>query len=240
MSKFLIVFVFLICVLSISCKNNANITQAQTADSENKSVSLTTPTPVPANTNTAPIAAPTYQAQTDVFNPKASELSYIENPEIGEHYKPFWIKPEEKSDNGFEPFCVQIKVGQKKVEKCGYQDAKGKVLIKPVFNTVFVFSEGLAGVCPRIDQLCGYINEKGRLLIKAEYQFVDVFSEGLAGVGIVDVDYGKWGYINKKGKLIVKLHYTAGEPFKNGVAKVKLVGLNYCINKKDKEVECPE
>ena len=245
MNKFFIAVVFLICVLNIGCKNDADVAQAQAADSEKRSVQLMparTPIPTVTNSTSTPIATSTYQGEANVtlVNPRASELSYVENPALGEHYKPAWIKPEESSDNGFEPFCMQTMVSGKKAEKCGYQNAKGKVLIKPAFNKVFVFSEGLAGVCPRIDQLCGYINEKGQIVIKANYQSVDVFSEGLAGVLIGDTDYYKYGYLDKKGAIVIKQHYTDGEPFHNGIAKVKLRSLDYCINKKDQEVKCPE
>lgn len=243
MRKILIIFISLICFLIVGCKSDGNVTQAQTVNVKKESVQTTaTRTPIMANTPDKPDNDPLTGAQANVnaVTARESSLSHIEYPQIGEHYKPFWINDEDVSDNGFEPFCVQIEVGGKITEKCGYQDDKGKISINPTFARTYIFSEGLAGVCPKIEQLCGYINEKGKLVIKTNYQTVGVFSEGLAGVGIVDIDYGKWGYIDKKGNVVIKLQYTDGEPFKNGIAKVKLGSLNYCINRKNKEVECVE
>ena len=230
-------------MIFVGCQSAGNVELLSNSNivERNQSVSNTAPTFLPT-IKTVKKASPTptvkIEFKTDEIG-GVTGLQYIDKPKLGEHYKPVWMD-DKRSDNGFEPFCVQTKIKGEKIEKCGYQDAEGKVLIKPIFDTVFVFSEGLAGVCPKSSQLCGYLNEKGILVIKANYQFVDVFSEGLAGVGIVAVDYGKWGYINKNGKVIVKLHYTDGEPFRNGIAKVKLVGLDYCINKEDEEVKCPE
>lgn len=243
MNKTLLILFIVCCLFFVGCHSAGNVNELFDAGvvKQNQSVTNIPATPVPTvktdkKVNQMPTPTPEYQVKTDEDIP---ELPYIEHPKLGEHYKPVWIE-DEKSDNGFEPFCVQTKIKGKKIERCGYQDADGKVLIKPMFNVAYVFSEGYAGVCPKKDDLCGYINEKGEPVIKANYQFVDVFSEGLAGVKIGDVDYYKYGYINKQNKVVIKLQYTDGEPFKNGVAKVGLRSVRLCINKKDEEVKCPE
>ena len=244
MGKFLIMFVLFLCFLILGCKNDASITQAQTVNVNKEAVQLAaTQTPIAVNTNNSPSSNLRYQVNVSVLKQRESSLSHIEHPRIGEHYKPFWINDEDKSDNGFEPFCVQMKTAGKTVEKCGYQNDEGKILIEPRFARTYIFSEGLAGACPRIEQLCGYIDKKGQLVIKAVYQLVGNFSEGLGVVtiGAADAsDYDKNGYIDKNGKFIIKPQYTDSEPFKNGIAKVKLRNINYCINKKNEEVKCPE
>lgn len=239
--KLSIIFVIVCCLIFVGCHSISNVAKFPDSNvvKQNQKVGDIASTPdstvrVVQTVNLTP--TPEYQVKT---SGKTTGLLYNDHPKLGEHYKPGWIEAE-KSDNGFEPFCVQTKIKGKKIERCGYQDADGKVLIKPVLDTVFVFSEGLAGACPKSDHLCGYINEKGEWVIQAEYQFVEVFSEGLAGVTIEDVDYYKYGYINKQNKVVIKLQYTDGEPFKNGVAKVGLRSVRLCINKKDEEVKCPE
>ena len=243
MNKILLIFVAHCCLIFVGCQSAGNVDLLSNSNiiEQNQSVANNAPTPLPA-IKTVKKASPTPTVKIEL---KADEiggmtgLQYIDKPKLGEHYKPLWIE-DEQSDNGFEPFCVQAKIKGKKIERCGYQDADGKVLIKPVFDTVFVFSEGLAGACPKTDHLCGYINEKGEWIIQATYQFVDIFSEGLAGVGVADTDYYKWGYINKENKVVIKLQYTDGEPFKNGIAKVGLRSVRLCINRSDEEVKCPE
>lgn len=240
MNKILVLLVLAICWSDAGCKNGGNITEARTGNSEQAAVEATaTQTPLPTAANAAPVPAPTSQANVDITGIQPL-LAHIDNPKPGERYKPSWLDDEQKSDNGFEPFCMQREISRKTVEKCGYQDAAGKILIKPAFDKVFVFSEGLAGVCPDVEQLCGYINENGRMIIKANYQSVGVFSEGLGMVAIGDVDYYKHGYLDKQGKFVIKPQYSDGEPFKNGTAQVKLRNLSFCINKKGERVECVE
>lgn len=239
MKKSLITFVVIVFLLNVNCKFERNVAEAKTDIPEQKSIPITKPqTPEQSNINATPTPTPESRVALTVINPNESMLSHNDNPKLGGHYKPFWIEDEEKSDNGFEPFCMNQKINGKIIRKCGYQDAKGNILIKPVFNMVFVFSEGLAGVCPKQEGLCGYINEKGKLVIKW-YQFVDVFSEGLAAVTVGDVDFYKNGYIDKQGKYVIPPQYSDASAFKNGVAKVVVQrSLKKCINTKNEEVKC--
>ncbi len=235
--------ILLFCLLFIiSCKQNNNSTQAQINKLEQNLVkSAPTATSVYVNANSS------QNVDDDNAKPQIaatiSNLSlkpeHSDNPKLGEHYKPFWIEDDEQSDNGYEPFCVNIEAEGKVITKCGYQNTDGKILIKPAFARTYVFSEGLAGVCPKMEQLCGYINERGKLVVKANYQDVDKFSEGLAGVLIGDVDFYKLGYLDKSGRFVIKPQYSDGKPFKNGVAQVEVQrSLLKCINKKNQTVKC--
>ncbi len=235
----ILLLILITCLLFVCCKQNNNSTYAQTNMLEKNTIQFS---PTPVNSNSSQNEDDKSHVAITVSIPNV-QLIHNDNPKLGEHYKPFWIEDDEQSDNGFEPFCVEAKVKGKIERRCGYQDRKGKILIRPIFYKTFIFSEDLAGVCPKIEQICGYINTKGNFTIKPNYQYAGKFSEG---VGLVTVepkepsDYEKIGYINKQGKYIIKPQYTDGEPFRDGIAKVRLRNLSFCINKKNEEVLCPD
>ena len=81
--------------------------------------------------------------------------------------------------------------------KEGFINKTGKVVVKPKYENVWSFSEGLAIV--ELDGKYGFINKTGKEVVKPKYDYVYNFSEGLAGVRRLD---GKTGYINNKGKII--------------------------------------
>ena len=238
MSKPLIIFVAQCFLLIVGCHNVGSVVESP--DSKLIKQTSNVASVVPTSDSNAELvreSAPTPERRVAKVDMVRTGLYHSDNPRLGEHYKPFWIE-DEQSDNGFEPFCVQRKIKGKRIEKCGYQDAEGKVLVKPMFKIVYVFSEGLAGVCPKQDGLCGYINERGKLVIKW-YQCNDKFSEGLAVICIGDTDYYKYGYINKKGKYVIRPQYSNASAFRNGIAEVTVQrSLNKCINKENENVEC--
>ncbi|RPI18453.1 MAG: hypothetical protein EHM58_05200 [Ignavibacteriae bacterium] len=98
------------------------------------------------------------------------------------------------------------------LEKWGYIDINGNVLIPYQFDGAGYFSEGLAVV--RIGGLYGYINTSGQLVIPAIYREAHSFSEGLAGVS---TGY-KLGFIDTSGKLIIDTLYYEVSRFKFGLA----------------------
>jgi hypothetical protein len=148
------------------------------------------------------------------------------------------------------------------VTRFGYIDSQGKVVIQPIYNTAYHFSEGLA----RVNQgkASGYINTKGELVIPYRFSKTSDFSEGLAAVsltvggkyGFIDTsgkfvisprfDYvypfsdgaaavmlnGKYGYIDKTGKYILAPQLTMAQPFSEGLAFVERNGVSFYINKK--------
>ena len=111
--------------------------------------------------------------------------------------------------------------------KYGYIDAKGDLVIKPVYTDVGDFSAcGLAPV--RVDNgsspaLYGYIDTKGEMIIKPTFEYARAFTEP-ARLAVVRID-GKYGYVNDRGEIAVKPIFAAAEDFTgNGMARVKPAG----------------
>lgn len=86
--------------------------------------------------------------------------------------------------------------------KFGFKDKNGRVIIQPIYDQCFNFSEGLAAC--NFHGKWGFINEFGSVVIP--FQYFDVrakFSSGVVGVKINDL----WGFINKSNILIIKCKY---------------------------------
>ena len=65
-------------------------------------------------------------------------------------------------------------------EKWGFINAKGEVVIKPQFDKVQPFSEGLALI--KVDLKNGFIDATGKFVIEPQYYNAFSFSEGVAAV----------------------------------------------------------
>jgi hypothetical protein len=98
--------------------------------------------------------------------------------------------------------------------KMGFVDTLIKVIVKPIFEEVDKFSEGLAGV--KQHGKWGFIDKTGKVIIEPIFEKVDKFSEGLAGVK----QHGKWGFINKAGKIVVTPAFTIASEFSEGLVGV--------------------
>ncbi|WP_370659100.1 WG repeat-containing protein, partial [Campylobacter coli] len=62
--------------------------------------------------------------------------------------------------------------------KIGFIDKSGKIIAKPEFDDVGVFSEGLAKV--KLNGKWGFIDKSGKIIVRPEFDDVDDFREGLA------------------------------------------------------------
>jgi hypothetical protein len=122
--------------------------------------------------------------------------------------------------------------------KWGVINTDGEWVVKPVYDKIGEFCEGLA--CVVKGKKYGYINTKGKVVIKVKYKYPTItdvsfyrFSYGLAKVEV----NGKWGYMNKKGKVVIKAKYDGAEVFaEGGYGRVSTgQGLKY-INTKGKVV----
>lgn len=104
-------------------------------------------------------------------------------------------------------FSQDLKV--KKVgEKFGYENAKGKMVIKAIYDNVEEFSDGWAKVnlgAENSDLLglfggsWGVINSSGKIIVPIEYLGINYFEDEELFQGMKD---NKAYFYNKKGKLV--------------------------------------
>ncbi len=83
--------------------------------------------------------------------------------------------------------------------KWGFRDPQGKVIVKPVYDIAFDFSDGMA-----------------RVGVREKLGLFGAFKIGITGTtGFTGF---KYGYIDHTGKLVIKPSYPTAGDFKNGVA----------------------
>ena len=127
----------------------------------------------------------------------------------------------------------------------GYIDRKGKLKIKPKFNSASIFCDGLAvvGVGGTRSQYgivygmkSGLINKDGIFVVEPnEFQSIRDFSEGLAAA----CENDKWGIINRNGTYIVEPIFQNVKPFSAGLAAVCVDEKWGYINKLGKVIISP-
>lgn len=98
------------------------------------------------------------------------------------------------------------------IEKWGFADNTGKVVIQPQFEKIQDFSEGLAAV--KIDRLWGFIDNTGKVVIDYQYYQPSPFS---CGKSVINTNNG-YIVINKNGVTISTEEYTLMSPFTDGYA----------------------
>ena len=122
--------------------------------------------------------------------------------------------------------------------KWGYVDLRGEVVIKPQFDEVGFFSDGLAWV--RMNDTYGFIDKYGKLVILTEFAHVQNFREGIAIVSKNDLKNNKrrYGAINKEGKIVIDFLYEDLIGFSEGLSSGKKFGSSKYgfIDKDGKEV----
>jgi hypothetical protein len=114
--------------------------------------------------------------------------------------------------------------GGKKAARFGAIDYTGKVIIKPQFDLMGNFGDGLAPVYSNDKKLWGYVNQSGKLVM--EYQFEDIrpFKHGYAAVK----KEGRWGLLNTAGKEILPFEYRkAPSPKNTKQIEVLIDGVGY-------------
>lgn len=103
--------------------------------------------------------------------------------------------------------------------KWGILDLSGQEILKPTYDDIEAFSEGLAPV--KLNGKYGFIDTKGKLVIKPQYEAVGPFREGLAFAK----KNGKFGFIDKNGAVIVSPQFEGVRSgFSDGMAAVKVDG----------------
>jgi hypothetical protein len=126
------------------------------------------------------------------------------------------------------------------VDKVGFADLLGKIIIPVNLHTLGEFHEGLA-YFKKVYKKCGYMNMKGEVIIREKYYSCGNFSEGLAAVVKVSTFSRKGGYINKEGRVVIPLKYYTNGSFKNGKAQVNAGSYNkpkvYYIDKEGRRIK---
>jgi hypothetical protein len=116
--------------------------------------------------------------------------------------------------------CVQT-------SKWGYIDTSGRFVIKPQFDEVNYFHEGLATVTVRDKSKAdhhrvGYVNKAGKIVVKPQFDIAQSFSEGFAAVGMRDGDTYQFGFIDKTGAMLIKPLFQWAVGFHEGFAAVQV------------------
>lgn len=101
------------------------------------------------------------------------------------------------------------------MDKFGYINTSGKVVIPAKYDWASEFNNGLAGVV--VNDKWGMIDKTGKLVIQPQFDsLAEEFVDGLAMVVVGD----KYGFINEKGQLAIEAKYDDAFPFGDGFAPV--------------------
>lgn len=103
--------------------------------------------------------------------------------------------------------------------KWGYINLKGEELVKPEYELVNDFNEGV-GVITSLDfQLKAIASATGLTPVPYGFKVNPRFARFSDGLLLV-TDGKKWGYLNKPGEIQIKCSFTAAHPFSEGLAAV--------------------
>lgn len=105
-----------------------------------------------------------------------------------------------------------------KTNKYGLINGKGKVVVKPTYDWINEFSDGMALVSK--GNKYGYVDEKGKEVIKVSYKEANDFSDGLALIR----DGKKYKYIDKSGKVLINVKGKYPSSFSEGYASLEING----------------
>jgi len=100
--------------------------------------------------------------------------------------------------------------------KYGSINHSGAIVIQPMFENEYNFSEGLASV--RVNCKWGFIDKRGNWVIQPMFENGENFSEGLASVAFND----KWGFIDKKGNWVIQPMFAYADNFSEELAIVEV------------------
>jgi hypothetical protein len=176
------------------------------------------------------------------------------NPHNLHHSKPAPMLADGTRLPGFDiayvgQFSEGVVAVQRDKQKCGYLDAKWKVVIEPAFDAAGDFSQGLA--CVKKGTKWSYIDKEGKPAFAGEYDDAGPFAEDLAAVAVASElapekpgakpkQIFKWGCIDKSGKMVIEPKYDFIAPFSSGLARVVAGGKHGYIDKSGKVVVAPK
>lgn len=128
-----------------------------------------------------------------------------------------------RKKRGFPPSCmISGDYDWLELDKFGFVDTDGNMVIKPKLDGARHFSEGLAAVCRYVkdEEKWGYMNTKGELVIPYEWDMAMDFHDGCAIVldGGVLLDL-----IDRSGKPAISKRFSGLSAFSNGLATYGVV-----------------
>lgn len=113
--------------------------------------------------------------------------------------------------------------------KWGFIDTSGHYIIKPQYDEVGYFREGLAPFTVWNNSAAsrhkhGYLDKSGNIAIKPQFDITQPFSEGLAAVGMKLGDDYQFGFIDKSGTMIIRPQFEWTKSFSEGLVAIKILG----------------
>lgn len=111
-----------------------------------------------------------------------------------------------------------VLIPYRKGAKWGFSDAKKKIVIRPAYDSVNLFKEGLARVS--LGTKRGFIDTTGKIVIPLTFPFAGDFQDGRALV----IDGKLYGFVDKTGKLIIPAQFKTATSFIEGFSVVQRPG----------------
>jgi hypothetical protein len=167
---------------------------------------------------------------------------------------------------GFREYYAPVR----KSDHWGFVDVQGNYIVRPIYEKVDRFMNGLAPVT-RVGK-CGYINILGEEVVPLIYNDSKLYADKMALVksddkmcyldvetgkligkdqpytiryyfseGLARVSMGdKFGFINKNGEVVIEFRYDDAKNFANGLAAVKSNGLWGFVDRNGNQVIEPQ
>ncbi len=130
------------------------------------------------------------------------------------------------------------------IERYGFVDLKGNIVIDRKFSFAYPFSEGRALVTDysRGSTGNGFIDKTGELVVSMQFSDAESFCDGVAAVEVIKDDKKRWGFIDLDGKFVVPPKFERVSNFAEGLACVQLPeeeGGNYGYIDKSEDFALP-
>jgi len=123
----------------------------------------------------------------------------------------------------------------KNADNIGVYNYKGEEIIKPVFQNIKLFFDGVIFAQHEKNKKYIVFDNYGNFLRDTNYHAIEFPSEGISQVSSVDKNLV--GYLNLYGDEIISCKYNYGCDFKNGLAKVRNFNSGWgLINEFGKEI----
>lgn len=104
------------------------------------------------------------------------------------------------------------------VDKVGFIDRNGRVVVQPVWRAVRDFDQGVAWVQDPVTARWGLVGKDGSTVLEPTYEEVGPFVDGLARVAAGR----KYGFVDTGGHLVIPLAYASAGDFSEGFVAVSV------------------